>query len=121
MWPMTGNETGRSSTSRPFVIHDAERAMSIDDELERAFPNSRIVHLISVRSDEGLRLSVEMLTAVDRAGADLISLNGGEGERRLRISGIGAREARSLSHRIAELPGVLDAKVEHHILNAGGL
>jgi hypothetical protein len=106
------------SLSKPVSLAQSH----MDDELERAFPNAEVSHLILIQAEGGLSLASDILDAVDGAGASLVALNiarsAGATEQRLRITGIQANEARLLSDRIAGLAGVEHTSVSHQIMRA---
>lgn len=91
-----------------------------DDELAEAFPNAEIMHVLSVTSQDQLSVAVTTLEAVRAFGGRLeaFSLARLEGrlDHRLKIVGLRPHEARVLSNRLAALPGVERASVEHHLL-----
>lgn len=94
-----------------------------DDELEAVFRGSRFTHVLSIRSGDQLDVALAALQAVQAGGAGLDALHltrRGDGlEHRLTLVGVRPHAARRLADRIAALPGVETATVEHHILRAG--
>jgi hypothetical protein len=92
----------------------------IEDEIEQAFPGCVLTHVLTVVSDDQLAIAVEALQAVSALGGRLEGLHltrrGETREHRLKIVGLRPHSARALSDRLAALPGVARASVEHQIL-----
>ena len=91
-----------------------------EDELELLFPGSRLEHLLTIRTTDGLAVAVEALRAVCASGGDLeamhLTTRGRGRDTVLRLVGLRPREARSLCDCLAALPGVGHAAVEHQLL-----
>jgi hypothetical protein len=108
------NETER------FEMMQAAYEPSIEDEIEQAFPGSVLTHVLTVVSDDQLAIAVEALQAIAADGGRLDGLNltrrGEAREHRLKIVGLRPHAARALCDRLAALPGVARASVEHQIL-----
>ncbi len=94
-----------------------------DDELEFVFKGSSFTHVLSITSGDQIDVALTALQAVKASGGALDSLHlnrrGAALEHRLSLVGIRPYEARRLADRIAALPGVEAASVEHHILRQG--
>ena len=126
MRPTFGNETGRLKA--PFRQRMMERFNMlrtadepfIEDEIEQAFPGCVLTHVLTVVSDDQLAIAVEALQAVSARGGQLEGLHltrcGETREHRLKIVGLRPHSARALCDRLASLPGVARAGVEHQIL-----
>jgi hypothetical protein len=133
MRPTIGNETERTSELLsalkmeripvPNVIHISHAVAHPDDELERAFPGCTLSHILTVSTHDQLSIALEALHAVRTAGGGLDALHltrrGERLEHQLKISGLRPHQARSLCNRLAALPGVERATIEHQILKAG--
>ena len=112
----------------PFVIFGLERIpvaqtsrdLLDEDELEQSFPGSSLTHVLTIVSRDQLQIAIEALTAIRASGGglDFLSLShqGEALEHRLRIVGLRPQQARLLSDRLARLPGVERATVEHQLL-----
>jgi hypothetical protein len=89
-------------------------------EIEQAFPGSVLTHILTVASDERHAVAIAGLHAIEAMGARLEGLNlsrfGGSLSHRFKITSLGTRAARLLCDRLADLPGVTRASVEHQIL-----
>jgi hypothetical protein len=92
----------------------------IEDEIEQAFPGCVLTHVLTVVSDDQLAIAVEALQAVAALGGRLEGLHltrrGQSRDHRLKIVGLRPHSARALCDRLATLPGVARASVEHQIL-----
>ena len=88
-----------------------------DDEFETAFPGCALTHVLTIAGRDQLEITLEALQAIRSSGADLEALHldkrGGVWEHRLRLTGLRPHHARLLCNRLAALPGVLRASVEH--------
>jgi hypothetical protein len=92
----------------------------IEDEIEQAFPGCVLTHVLTVASDDQLSIAIETLQAVKTLGGRLEGLHlarrGGPLVHRLSVVGLRSHAARLLCDRLAALPGVARASVEHQIL-----
>lgn len=91
-----------------------------DDQFDALFPGCTLTHKLTVVSHDGLGTAIEVLSAVRAWGGVLDALHltrvGGKAEHRLSVAGLRPRQARLLSGRLAALPGVERAAVEHCLL-----
>jgi hypothetical protein len=90
-----------------------------ESEIEQAFPGCALTHLLTVASEDRLSIAIEALQAVAALDGRLEGLHlkrcGGSLEHRFRIVGLRPQSARMLRDRLASLPGVARASVEHQI------
>jgi hypothetical protein len=90
------------------------------DELELAFPGCSLTHVLNVTSRNQLDVAIEILSLIRAAGGVLDGLHlgriGGGLAQRLNVTGLRPHQTRVLASRIAALPGVEHASVEHQIL-----
>jgi len=127
MRPIFGNETGCLCATLSSPI-DVERPMAdlahtsnaeLGDEFERAFPNSRVSHVLTVRSQDQLGATIEILQLLHASGAQLLTMSlarfDGAFDQRMTLTGLGAPQARRLAQCVAGAPGVQSARVEHQI------
>lgn len=100
-------------------IAEADTAEA-DDELGRLFPGSELTHLLTVVSHDQLGVAIEALEAIRASGGGLDAFHltrvGDRTEHRLRVTGLRPHQARLLSSRLAAVPEVKHASVEHQIL-----
>jgi hypothetical protein len=91
-----------------------------EDEFEHALPGFVLTHVLTVTSKDQLSIAIEALQAVRASGGGLEALHltrqAGTAEHRLKLVGLRAGQARLLSDRLAALPGVERATVEHQLL-----
>lgn len=92
------------------------------DELEQAFPGCALTHVLSVTTRNQLDVAIEILTLIRSEGGVLDGLQlgrlGGALAQRLNVTGLRPHQTRVLANRIAALPGVEHASVEHQILRS---
>jgi hypothetical protein len=92
------------------------------DEIESVFPDRDLTHVLTITSSDRLSIAIETLIAVRAIGGQLealsLSRRAGGFEHRLKIVGLRSRQARCLADRLAALPGVDHASVEHWLLRA---
>ena len=90
------------------------------DEFEQAFPGCSLTHVLSITTRNQLDVAIEILSLIRSAGGVLDGLQlgrfGGALAQRLNVTGLRAHQTRVLANRIAALPGVEHASVEHQIL-----
>ena len=100
----------------PNAAHDA----AAEDELAEAFPGIAITHLLTITTRDPLSAAIAALEAIRASGGGLEALSlarfAGGLDHRLRIVGLRPHQARRLADRIAALPGVDRAAVEHQLL-----
>jgi hypothetical protein len=94
-------------------------------DLEQAFPGCVVTHVVSITTDNQLDAAIEALSLLRASGADLQRLHlsrvGDVMDHRLNVTGLRQQQIRVLANRIAALPGVRDAKVEHQIGRTGAV
>jgi len=79
-------------------------------------PGLRLTHLITISAAEILPAAKVILEEVAASGAALKSLSLSEaGTQRLAVAGLAVVDARALADRLAALPGIAQAQVEHHL------
>jgi hypothetical protein len=92
------------------------------DELEQAFPGCALTHVLSVTTRNQLDVAIEILSLIRSEGGVLDGLQlgrlGGALAQRLNVTGLRPQQTRVLANRIAALPGVEHASVEHQILRS---
>jgi hypothetical protein len=92
------------------------------DELEQAFPGCALTHVLSVTTRNQLDVAIEILSLIRSEGGVLDGLQlgrlGGALAQRLNVTGLRPHQTRVLANRIAALPGVEHASVEHQILRS---
>jgi hypothetical protein len=92
------------------------------DELEQAFPGCALTHVLSVTTRNQLDVAIEILSLIRSEGGVLDGLQlgrlGGNLAQRLNVTGLRPHQTRVLANRIAALPGVEHASVEHQILRS---
>ncbi|MDV6332927.1 hypothetical protein [Asticcacaulis sp. 201] len=97
----------------PTVFHAA------DDNFDSEFPGCVLTHCFYLTTDTQADIAAEALMAISHIGAKLDGMNlsrtGGALHHKLRVRGIKPKEARSLVGRLAMVPGVACATVEHLI------
>ncbi len=93
-----------------------------EDELEQAFPGCVLTHVLTIVSCDQLSIAIEVLVAIRASGGGLVALSlvrrPEAAEHRLKVVGLRPRQARLLAERLAALPGVECASVEHQLLHA---
>ncbi|ESQ83722.1 hypothetical protein AEAC466_11995 [Asticcacaulis sp. AC466] len=96
----------------PSLLHAA------DDNFDSEFPGCVLTHCFYLTGDQ-TDIAVAALTAISHIGAKLDGMSrsrtGGAMHHKLRVTGIKPKEARSLVGRLAMMPGVTCATVEHLI------
>jgi hypothetical protein len=94
-------------------VHDAFD----EDEIALVFPDCDLTHVLTIISSDQLSVGIEALTAVRAIGGRLEALNlsrrAAAFEHQLKVVGLRPRQARLLADRLAALPGVAHASVEH--------
>lgn len=89
------------------------------DDFASALPGAVLTHVLSVTTGDSVCASIAMLELVRDSGGRLEALNlaqRGDGlDHQLRLSGVTPGEARRLSDRLAALPQVRHAAVEHRL------
>lgn len=94
-----------------------------EDELEQALPGCVFTHVLTITCHDQLSIAIEALGAIRAAGGGLTALNlacrSGAAEHRLKVVGLRPQQARRLAERLAALPGVERASVEHQLLRGG--
>jgi hypothetical protein len=114
--PMAHNDAATPSDETPKAD---EREL---DELEQAFPGCALTHVLSVTTRNQLDVAIEILSLIRSEGGVLDGLQlgrlGGNLAQRLNVTGLRPHQTRVLANRIAALPGVEHASVEHQILRS---
>jgi hypothetical protein len=91
-----------------------------EDEFADAFPGLTLTHLLTVASRDELTTTIEALQVIRASGGILeffrLTRRDNGLEHRLKIAGLCPRQARLLSSRLAALPGVERATVEHQLM-----
>jgi hypothetical protein len=100
---------------------EAKFALETEDELAIAFPGQIISHKLRVRSRDELTVAMAALAEIRARGGRLDGLQlsrnlGGTLTHCLSVTGLSARDARMIADRLAEVNGVEDARVEHHLV-----
>ncbi len=125
MRPIFGNETGRTGALSSIV--DLERIVvpktacnTFEDEIEQTFPGSVLSHVLTITSRDQLSVALQALVAVRASGGCLEALSltrcSGTFEHRLKLVGLRPNQVRLLTERIAAMPCVDRAHVEHQLL-----
>jgi hypothetical protein len=100
------------------MLNTADESFA-ESEIEQTFPGCALTHLLTVASEDQISIAIEALQAVAALGGRLEGLHltrcGGSLEHRLKIAGLRPQSARTLRDRLASLPGVAHASVEHQI------
>ena len=100
------------------MLH-AIRTPEFDDEFETLLPGGVLTHLLTIVSQDQLGVGIEALVTIRAFGGKLDALHltcvDGKTEQRLSVAGIRSFQARHLCARLANLPGVERASVEHRI------
>jgi|694.fasta_scaffold150606_2 hypothetical protein len=104
-----------ASQSSPHLDHE--------DELATAFPGREIVHEFRIKSDADIEVAINLLARLQADqvildGIQLKSLDPGVYYSIVRLKGISPTFARMLAARLSAEPGVIDARVEHHLVKA---
>jgi hypothetical protein len=91
-----------------------------EDEFANAFPGLTLTHLLTVASRDELAIAIEALQMVRASGGMLeffrLTRRDDGLDHLLKIAGLCPHRARLLSDRLAALPGVDRATVEHQLL-----
>jgi len=91
----------------------------VENDLEFVIPGCSFSHLLTIVTADRLSIAIHALQAIQAIGGSLetmrLSRRGEQQLHELRVTGLRPHEARALSDRLAELPGVHRAKVEHHL------
>jgi hypothetical protein len=78
------------------------------------------VHVLTLTASNGPALLEAVTKGLAEAGADLAALTlraaGQVAEATLRLTGVSCAAARDFADRMADRPGVLSSRVEHHLL-----
>lgn len=90
------------------------------DEFDQSFPGLSLSHLLDLTVHDPLQVTITALQAVHAAGGALdsakLSRCGAQFNWRLKVVGLRSDQARVLSSRLATLPGVERASVEHQLV-----
>ncbi len=93
-----------------------------EDEIELALPGSKLTHVMSVVSGEGVSAAIAVLEAVHASGGRLEGLSlaqrGDRLDHQLRLCALTPSAARRLCDQLSKLPEVSRATVEHHLYRA---
>jgi hypothetical protein len=91
-----------------------------EDELGQAFPDCVLTHVLTIVSSDQLSIAIEALATIRASGGGLTALSlsrrAEASEHRLNVVGLRPRQAHLLAERLAALPGVESASVEHQFL-----
>jgi hypothetical protein len=91
-----------------------------EDELEQAFPGCALTHVLTMVCCDQISIAIEALAMIGAAGGGVVALSlvrrSGAFEHRLKLVDLRAGQARRLAERLAALPGVQGASVEHQLL-----
>jgi hypothetical protein len=83
------------------------------------------IHLLTLTGAGATAILDALSTGLAAADARLAGLRldvvGDVAEATLRLTGVSCEDARSFSDRLAGRPGVLSARVEHHLLRPGAM
>ncbi len=118
--PAVTHATYEDAPADPAPANDPASHGPEPDELELAFPGCSLTHVLNVTSRNQLDVAIEILSLIRAAGGVLDGLHlgriGGALAQRLHVTGLRPHQTRVLANRIAALPGVEHASVEHQIL-----
>lgn len=94
-----------------------------EDDIDGAFPGTRLSHHLSVVTEGEIQLAISLLMSVRDRGGRLEGLQirqrGDAMEHQISISDLRSSEVRLISDDLSALPGVRHAQVEHRLIRVG--